>query len=93
MIYCDPPYKNASGGYYKCFGSGESDRFYDWVREMSKPERNNTVIVSEYWAPEDFTSVWSAVYHPTVTMERSGTVTEHLFCHQSRAQEAMEAAR
>jgi DNA adenine methylase len=52
VIYCDPPYNNYSQ-YYGC--KFNSDKFYNWCREMSK---NNIVFVSEYSVPDDFTEIW-----------------------------------
>lgn len=49
LIYCDPPYINMTG--YKYNKGFDHTIFWNWVREMS---RNNTVIVSEYTAPDDF---------------------------------------
>lgn len=53
VIYCDPPYRDTTG--YDT-GAFPYDEFYAWVRELSK---NNVVLVSEYWMPEDFTCIWS----------------------------------
>lgn len=52
LIYCDPPYKGASG---YITGEFNHDEFYDWCREQAK---RNIVFVSEYSAPEDFELVW-----------------------------------
>lgn len=53
VIYCDPPYKNATQYYEKSF---DYENFYNWCRKMAK---YNTVLVSEYSMPEDFTCIWS----------------------------------
>ncbi len=48
LIYCDPPYRNHT----KIHGSGfDSDEFWDVMRAWSK---NNTVVISEYEAPDDY---------------------------------------
>lgn len=52
VIYCDPPYADGIG-YSETF---DSNKFWDWVRELSK---DNYVFVSEYNAPDDFECVWS----------------------------------
>lgn len=52
VIYCDPPYKDATKYKTKDFPYEE---FYDWCREMSK---NNIVLISEYWMPDDFECIW-----------------------------------
>lgn len=53
LIYFDPPYidkVNTNKGIF------DSERFWKKVRELSK---DNTVIVSELSAPEDFSTLWS----------------------------------
>jgi len=52
LIYCDPPYKAT----YNYLSEFDSDAFWGWVREMSK---KNIVIVSEYFAPEDFKVIFN----------------------------------
>ena len=47
VIYCDPPYK----GTLKYTTDFDYDKFYKWCKEMSK---NNIVLISEYWMPEEF---------------------------------------
>lgn len=49
LIYCDPPYKNTTK--YSIVGEFDTDEFWENVRRWSK---FNTVIVSEYNAPDDF---------------------------------------
>ena len=51
MICCDPPYAGCSPAYCRGF---DSNAFWDWVRGMSG---SNTVLVSEYTAPDDFQCV------------------------------------
>lgn len=53
FIYCDPPYANTTK-----YSTGEFDynSFWNWCRAMSK---QNTVIISEYNAPNDFECIWS----------------------------------
>ena len=53
IIYCDPPYQNATG--YKT-GQFNHEEFFNWCRLMKK--KGNIVFVSEYNAPEDFELVW-----------------------------------
>ena len=53
VIYCDPPYKDT-----KQYSNKEKfpyEEYYQWVREMSK---DNIVLCSEYWMPDDFTCIW-----------------------------------
>ena len=52
IIYCDPPYKGTTK--YKT-GQFPYEEYYDWCREMSK---NNIVLCSEYWMPDDFECIW-----------------------------------
>lgn len=52
VIYCDPPYRNTTTYKTRPFPYEE---YYDWVRELSK---NNIVLCSEYWMPEDFECIW-----------------------------------
>lgn len=52
VIYCDPPYQSTIG-YESSF---DHDKFWNWVREMSK--KGHHVYVSEYSAPSDFKCVW-----------------------------------
>ena len=51
VIYCDPPYK----GTLKYTTYFDYDKFYKWCKEMSK---NNVVLISEYWMPEEFECIW-----------------------------------
>jgi|WetSurMetagenome_2_1015567.scaffolds.fasta_scaffold04314_3 DNA adenine methylase len=54
LVYCDPPYKGTTQyGYFETF---DHEKFWDKIREWSK---YNTVIVSEYNAPNDFECVLS----------------------------------
>lgn len=48
LIYCDPPYENTTK--YST-GNFNHDEFWEWCRQKGK---NNTVLVSEYNAPDDF---------------------------------------
>ena len=56
VIYCDPPYRGTEG--YEKDVLFDHDKFWEWVRMMSK--RGHHVYVSEYDAPSDFVTVWSA---------------------------------
>lgn len=55
VIYCDPPY----AGKKQYESDFDSDAFWEWVRRMSL--LGHRVYVSEYTAPDDFKSVWSAI--------------------------------
>lgn len=54
LIYCDPPYQGTTQ-YGDIVGDFDTGEFWDKVREWSK---DNTVVVSEYSAPDDFVEVW-----------------------------------
>lgn len=57
IIYCDPPYQT-SHQYYDDTRkqlSFDHDAFWRWCRKMA---RRNTVLISEYSAPEDFREIW-----------------------------------
>ena len=56
VIYCDPPYKDATS---YLTGDFPYEEFYDWCREKSK---NNIVLISEYNMPNDFECIWSKEY-------------------------------
>lgn len=76
FIYCDPPYKGASG--YKT-GDFNHEEFYEWCRDQSK---NNIVFVSEYTAPDDFELVWEGEVKTNFSSARkkaTHNATEKLF--------------
>ena len=52
VIYCDIPYRDTTK---YATGTFPYEEFYQWCREMSK---NNTILISEYYMPEDFTCIW-----------------------------------
>lgn len=74
LVYCDPPYQNTLK-----YLNHDVDyiEFWDWVRELSKV---NTVLISEYNAPEDFISIWSKTKYNTLAKDTgSKYATENLF--------------
>ena len=57
LIYCDPPYKNATG--YKT-GEFDHDKFYDWCREQAKKnivfdKRANLNLQKSVWNEDSIT--------------------------------------
>lgn len=52
LVYCDPPYQGTTQ--YGAFAGFDHELFWDTMREWSK---HNTVVVSEYKAPNDFKCV------------------------------------
>ena len=78
VIYCDPPYKGTTK--YKT-DPFPYDEYYDWCRKMSK---NNIVICSEYWMPNDFECIWEKETKANLSCNRksndeSNKRTEKLF--------------
>ena len=74
LIYCDPPYRDATG--YK--GVFDHEAFYDWCR--AKRDEGHTVFVSEYQMPEDFTCLWQKEQVSSLTQDTgSKKAVEKLF--------------
>lgn len=74
VIYCDPPYYGTKQyGVSKDFSHQE---FWDWVRKMSL---NNTVLVSEHQAPDDFKCIWEQDVLRTIDNSKRVKTTEKLF--------------
>ena len=55
IIYCDSPYRGTTQYDKNIVGEFNHDEFWDIMRKWSK---DNTVLISEYSAPEDFEIVW-----------------------------------
>jgi DNA adenine methylase len=55
LIYCDPPYAGTTQYSKQLLGDFDSSEFWDIMRKWSI---HNTVIISEYNAPEDFECIW-----------------------------------
>lgn len=84
LIYCDPPYQGTTA--YGAFDSFNHVLFWEIMREWGK---HNTVVISEYSAPEDFICVKEmtsqmglTTKQDTGTNERPKRV-EKLFMHNS----------
>ncbi|MEA1004931.1 DNA adenine methylase [Bacillus velezensis] len=78
LIYCDPPYQGTTQ--YGTSKEFHYERFWDWVREMSK---KNIVLVSEYSAPEDFLCVFKKTLTTTLDNNSRKKGVEKLFIHKS----------
>lgn len=52
LVYCDPPYANTTS--YGAFDGFNHSTFWETMRQWSA---NNTVVISEYSAPDDFICV------------------------------------
>ena len=80
VIYCDIPYKGTTK--YKT-NEFPYDEFYSWVKAAST---YNTVLISEYDMPEDFTCIWSKDVKTLLDSNKtanseSGVRTEKLFTY------------
>jgi DNA adenine methylase len=76
IIYCDPPYKGTTG--YDAVENWNTEKFWRMVRTYVK--LGNRVIVSEYFAPEDFTCI--AKFHTKTDLNTNNgkdTRVEKLF--------------
>lgn len=76
VIYCDPPYANTKHYGYASQEKMDYERFWNWVREMSK---DNYVFVSEQTAPEDFEIIWEMEAKRTCGKDNNFKATEKLF--------------
>lgn len=66
LFYLDPPYRDTKQ-YAK--QNIDYDYFYDWCRQLAK---DNIVIISEYWMPDDFKCIWTK---ERKVMQKSDRVT------------------
>ena len=74
VVYCDPPYRNTTK---YAAGDFDYDEFYDWCKEMSK---TNTVLVSEYWMPDDgFECIWQGNLKCTLDKASRSDKIERLY--------------
>lgn len=78
LIYCDPPYEGTTR--YGTSKDFHYERFWDWVREMSK---DNFVLVSEYNAPNDFVNIYEKALTTTLDKNSRKKDVEKLFIHNS----------
>jgi DNA adenine methylase len=72
LIYCDPPYENST----KYKDEFDHADFWNWARVVSK---NNTVLISEYNAPDDFECLWSKDLTTTLDKNSRKVDTEKLY--------------
>jgi len=77
VIYCDPPYRDTTKYKTKAF---DYDKFYQWCRETAE---TNTVLVSEYSMPEDFTCIWEKE-HKTYLSSTTNKKVEKLFIYNQK---------
>ena len=74
VIYCDPPYEGT-----KQYGNARQfdySEFWHFMREWS---RNNTVLISELNAPDDFLTVWEKEVDRSMKAKEHFKATEKLF--------------
>ena len=75
VIYCDPPYYQA----FKYRGSNfdfNHEELWEWCREMAK---NNIVLVSDRYAPEDFTLLWELDHKVYASQDSTKNCKERLY--------------
>lgn len=73
VVYCDIPYRNSTKYATKNF---DYEKFYDWCKYMSQ---HNIVLISEYWMPDDFESIWQKQLKCTLDKNSRSDKTEKLF--------------
>lgn len=82
VIYCDIPYKGSTK--YSKTEEFPYEKFYDWVKEMSI---HNTVLISEYNMPDEFTCIWEKEHKILIDSNKSSgdkdnIRTERLFTYK-----------
>jgi DNA adenine methylase len=83
LVYCDPPYADTTQ--YGAFDGFDTDLFWTTMREWVS--QGNTVVVSEYKAPDDFICVkeMKSRMGLSTTKDKNRVVrTERLFMHKSQ---------
>lgn len=78
LIYCDPPYDGCAD--YTQTGRFNSKEFWEVARQWRL--QGNTVIVSEYNAPEDFKCIWErnvAISATNLSTRKRNRAVEKLF--------------
>lgn len=76
VIYCDPPYKGATG-----YAVGlDHDEFWQWCRE--RVFDGHKVYISEYQAPDDFIKIWEKPLQNNMNFDKKAT--ERLFIYEGQ---------
>ncbi|WAX10248.1 DNA adenine methylase [Bacteroides phage BU730P1] len=76
IIYCDPPYMNATG-----YAKGlDHDEFWQWCRE--RVYEGHKVYISEYQAPDDFICIWEKGIINRLNTNKKAT--EKLFIYEGQ---------
>lgn len=76
VIYLDPPYQGTKQYGYAKQEKMDYDRFWNWVRGLSK---NNFVFISEQSAPKDFEIIWGQEVKRTTNKENNFKAVERLY--------------
>lgn len=74
VFYCDPPYQHTTG--YDYSRSFNHEDFWGVVRTLSK---DNIVLVSEEYAPKDFTIIWEKTVSRSINASGKSLAVEKLF--------------
>lgn len=74
VIYCDPPYKGTKQ--FSISTDFDHDKFWRWCKMMSK---DNSVLISEEQAPEDFEVIWQQEVKRTIKTDNKITKIEKLY--------------
>lgn len=69
MVYLDPPYKNTKR-YYAINDKFNSIEFYRYAKELDK---DNFVIISEYYMPDDFIQISKIYKQGRIRMNNNGS--------------------
>lgn len=84
VIYCDPPYSGTKQYNNTRFNSNE---FWELMRRWSE---NNTVLISEQTAPEDFECIWEKRVIRTQGCANTIRATEKLFKYSGKGGKSHE---
>lgn len=84
VIYCDPPYSGTKQYNNTRFNSSE---FWEIMRRWSE---NNTVLISEQTAPEDFECIWEKRVIRTQGCANTIRATEKLFKYSGKGGKSYE---
>jgi site-specific DNA-adenine methylase len=82
VIYCDPPYVGNAYTGHEFLSDFDHVEFWETMREWSRKDRGNTVLISEYKAPKDFAVVWKRDVAAVVNREHTSRRTEKVFMHK-----------
>jgi len=81
VVYCDPPYQGTAT---YAEGNFNHDEFWEFCRKLSK---TNTVYISEYTAPADFTCILNFPKKSTLqggTQKHKNQPNEKIFIYKTQ---------